>query len=74
MHITPFSDDRRFIAATREALMLLLAGCVRATKSKRGIIHHGKMDCFMSILLQGVPTLHVTPVPEYDTNTWPSAT
>ena len=49
--------------------MLLVARCIRATKSKEGIIHHGKMEFFLVILRQGVPTLHETPVMEFDTVT-----
>ena len=49
--------------------MILIALCIRATKSKGGIIHHGKMDFFQIILRRGVPTLHEAPVEEFDTVT-----
>lgn len=49
--------------------MHLIARCIRATKSKGGIIHHGKMDFFQIILRQGVPSLHESPLEEFNTVT-----
>ena len=50
--------------------MLLVARCIRATKSKGGIIHHGKMEFFPIIVRRGVPTLHETAVMEFGTVTF----
>ena len=66
-----FSDDRRLIALALAFLVLLVLQCIRATLSKGGQVHQGKLKFFCFHLVRGTNSIEllVVEVPEFNTST-----